>query len=221
MTYYKYLSTDGTAFHGGNGRWSLPTQNDDGTWDPGDWMPPVEGPIVPCINGYHLCQSNDLLDWFAPALYIAEGRGDSVRDGNKTVFREARLLRPVEAYTECMLRLFACDCAEHVLELFESQCPDDDRPRNCIAVTRRYVSGDASDEELAAARDAALVAGDAAGDAAWVAARDAAWVAGDAARATARVAARVAARAAGDAAEREWQVARLLELLALPREEVA
>lgn len=184
-TYYKFLDKDGKPYHGGNGQWSLPTRNDDGTWAPGEWMPPVEGEIMPCENGYHLCETRDLINWFAPALYVAEGRGDNVRDGNKTVFREARLLRPIETLNGRMSRLFACDCAEHVLHLFEARHPEDNRPQDCIAIARRYANGDATKDELAAA-----------GDAAWAAARAARAAAGDA-----------------RAAEQEWQIAWLLKLL--------
>ena len=102
------------------------------------------------------------------------------------------------------VRLFAADCAERVLHLFESKHPDDDRPRKAIEAARAFANGEIDD----AARDAArAAAGDAAGDAAWAAARDAAWAAArDAARAAARAAAGAAARdAAGDAA---WAAAR-------------
>src|ERR1700693_1097961 len=74
-----------------------------------------------------------------------------------------------------LLRLFACDCAEHVLPIFEKQYPDDKRPRNCIVVSRRFANGEATEAERDAAGDAAWAAardaaGDAAGDAAWAAA---------------------------------------------------
>ena len=101
-------------------------------------------------------------------------------------------------------RLFACDCAEHTLGIFERDYPNDNRPRDTIAVARRFADGDATLEELDAARDAAwdaarYAARDAARAAAWDAARAAAW---DAARDAARDAAWTAARDA----EREWQL---------------
>lgn len=65
-------------------------------------------------------------------------------------------------------RLFACDCAEWVLPLFERIYPDDKRPRNAVEVARRFAVGAATDEELAAARVAVTAAWDAEG-AAWVA----------------------------------------------------
>ena len=88
-------------------------------------------------------------------------------------------------------RLLACDYAEHVLHLFEAQCPGDDRPRKAIEVSRRHARGEATEEALAAAWDAAMAA-------AWAAAGAAAWD---------------AARAAAWDAEREWQEQRLRELL--------
>lgn len=99
-------------------------------------------------------------------------------------------------------RELVCDFAERVLPIFEAERPGDRRVRDCIETARRFARGQAGDEELAAARDAAWAAGDAAraagdaaGDAAgaaawvaaWVAAEAAAWVAdGDAARAAER-----------------------------------
>ena len=60
-------------------------------------------------------------------------------------------------------RLFAADCAERVLHLFEAERPDDDRPRKAIEIARDPAAGDAA---RSAARSAARDAGDAAGDAA-------------------------------------------------------
>ena len=65
---------------------------------------------------------------------------------------------------ESKLRLFACDCAEQVLPLFERDYPEDKRPRAAIETARRFANGNATREELAAAWDAV-----------WDAARDATW----------------------------------------------
>ncbi len=97
-----------------------------------------------------------------------------------------------KAKRDRIARLFACDCAQIVLPLFERDNPDDKRPRQAIDVARKFASGDATQAELDAARAAA-----------WDAARAAAW---DAARDAARAAAWDAARdAAWDAA---WDAAR-------------
>jgi hypothetical protein len=73
------------------------------------------------------------------------------------------------------IRLFAADCAESVLHIYEKQYPNDDRPRKAIQAARDYANGVIGTHELAAARDDAWAA-------AWAAARAAAW---DAARAAA------------------------------------
>jgi hypothetical protein len=122
-------------------------------------------------------------------LYEAGYRGERVdvdTGDTKTVVREARLLRRVPTWNERTARLFACDCAERVLPLYERAVPGDTRPRESIAVARRFAAGAATPEELTAAWAAAW-------DAARAAARDAAR---DAARAAAGAAARAAARAA-------------------------
>lgn len=95
----------------------------------------------------------------------------------------AGVIRRFDTWSDHTARLFACDCAERVLHLYESKYPDDIRVRNCIEVARKVANGDLPVEELAAARDAA---------------RDAAWAA--------------AAAAARDA-EREWQTGRLFDYL--------
>src|SRR3990167_5518641 len=77
------------------------------------------------------------------------------------------------------IRLFACDCAERVLPLYELRYPDDKRPRLAIEIARKFASGQATREELAAAGAAAWDARVAAWAAAWDA--RAAWAAGAAA----------------------------------------
>jgi hypothetical protein len=99
-------------------------------------------------------------------------------------------LRAVEGMDK-EIRLFAADCAELVLPIYEKRYPDDNRPRLAIQAARGYANGLITIEELAAARDAGA------------AARAAAWDAGAAARAAARdawAAAGAAARAASAAA---------------------
>jgi len=92
------------------------------------------------------------------------------------------------------LRLMACDFAEAVLHLVPA---GETRPAEAIRVARLFAAGQASREDMAAARDAAGDAAGAAAWAAWAAARDAA---GAAARAAAWAAARDAAGAAARAA---------------------
>jgi hypothetical protein len=69
----------------------------------------------------------------------------------------------------------ACDFAETTLHLVED---GEERPRRAIEIKRRWLCGEATDEEL-------VSAGDAAWDAAWVSTVDAAWYAASAASRTA------------------------------------
>ena len=220
--FYKVLGENGEAINGGNGSWRLPHGK-----RPGKWMPPIEGDLEPCANGYHLCRKKDLVEWLGPTIWLAEAGGKVVRGGNKVVARRARLIKKFDTWNERTARLFACDCAERSLIIYEKQYPDDPRPREAVAVARRFAMGEATQEELdtawAAAWDAAwitarITARVAAWDAAWITARDAARdaariTAWDAARDAAWATARDAAWATARAAEQKWQTKRLFDYL--------
>jgi len=79
--------------------------------------------------------------------------------------------RPQKAERDLRARLFACDCAERVLPLYEAKYPEDNHARSSIECARLFANGEATADELAAAGDAV---GDAVGAAAWAAARAAA-----------------------------------------------
>ena len=215
--YFKVLSADNRSCNGGSTdlAWSLPVENPDGTWTPGEWMPEIQGELELCANGYHLTDADHLLDWLNASVYEAEPSKEMLEGNDKIVCRSVRLLRKMH-WSDRIARLFACDCAERVLPIYEKDYPKDKRPRQAIEVARRYAEGKASDSELAAARAAARAAAwDAAGAAARAAAWDAAWTAawaaaGAAAGAAARTAAWAATRDAARAAERQWQVKRLM-----------
>jgi hypothetical protein len=101
-------------------------------------------------------------------------------------------------FTDKELRLMACDFAESTLHLYTGDSP---APAEAIRVSRLYANGEASSEDLDAARDAAWDAASEAAD------RDAASEA--AARAAARAAwgaALAAARTAASGAEQQKQI---------------
>jgi len=189
-------------------------------------MPEITG-IVPFDRGYHVCTLEQLPEWLHSELYECECDGEHAYHDYKHVFGRARLTRRLSAWNERTARLYACDCAEHVLPLYEAAMPGDTRPRRAIEVARLYADGKATSEELAAAVDdaraaaraaswaaaraaAGTAAGAAAVDAAGAAAVDAAWAA---ARAAAWTAAGAAAVDAAVAAERKWQADRLRVVL--------
>ena len=70
--------------------------------------------------------------------------------------------------TDRELRLIAVKCARQVQHLMK-----DERSINALDVAERFANGEATQEELNAAGDAARAAGEAAGDAAWAAAWEA------------------------------------------------
>ena len=232
MELYKVLDHDGSA-RMGVGKWPLP----DGK--AGEWLE-VKGELVACENGLHLCRRDDLVHWLGPAIFMAEyDGGEMLESDDKIVVRRARLIEKLDTWNDRTGCLFAADCAERVLHIFERNYPDDHRPRTAIEVARKVANGDLPVEALTtaaiAARDAAGDAAKAAGDAAtaatataatWAAAaassaRNAAWCAARAAAwADLFAAAGDAAKAAGDAAawatkvaEQKWQTERLFQIL--------
>lgn len=203
MTYYKWLDTGRTA-HAGF-QWP----------ECGEWVT-VQGEIIPCENGIHYCRESDLLWWINAELYTFEPDESEVVEHNETeatklVCRRGRLVEQVTTWSGRTTRLFAADCAEHVLHLFEQEYPNDTRPREAIETARRYANGEVSAGEASAAKSAAKSA---AQSAAWSAAKSAACAAAkSAAWSAARYAAWYAAWSAAEDAEREWQSARLLDYI--------
>ena len=152
----------------------------------------AEGPIQMCANGMHGSRRIiDALQYAPGAMICRVGLWGEVEEGNdKLVARNRKVLSMIDGTK--ILHEFACRCAEDALKAANVK---DKRSWNAIKVKRAWLEGKATDDKLAAARDAAR-------DAAWDAARDAAEAAAwDAARAAARAAAWDAARdAAWDAA---------------------
>jgi hypothetical protein len=162
MTYYKVLNMDGTSCNGGIAQWNLPHGK-----RPGKWMPAVKD-IALCERGYHICNTDQLVQWLGPAIYEVEYRGEIIESPYKCVAEQARLIRKFDTWTERSARLFACDCADEALKLVKEPDP---RSIEAVRVARLYAIGETSKENLAAAWAAARAA---AWDAAWDAARDAA-----------------------------------------------
>jgi hypothetical protein len=212
MKYYKFLTSEKTGGYS-NFDWTPYLPTDDG---PGEWTPAVEGELVDCENGYHLCDETQILGGYIQSeMYKAEVEDcRPCKDNAKHVCRRVRLVRRVDGWNDKTLRLFAVWCAREALKLVAD--PD---PRSIAAcdVAERYANGEATYEELHAAWDAASAAASAA---AWDPARDAAWdAAWDPASAAASAAARDAAwDAARDAAwDAAWdaQLKKIYEMVGL------
>ena len=229
MTYYKVLKAGGKPANGGTGTWHLPKGK-----RPGKWMPKIDD-IELCERGYHFFRREDLVYWLDEEIWEVKVRGDILFGDDKGVAQQARLIRKVETWNEKTARLFAADCAENVLHIWEKEYPEDKRPHDAIAAARSYAHGEITFEEMSAAwyaaRSASVSAWYAAGSA-WYAARSAAgsaagsasvsaWYAAGSAWYAARSAAGYAARstagsAAGYAARYaagSWQTEKLFEYL--------
>ena len=173
---------------------------------PGRWLPKVTDLKI-CASGWHGCKDGNILEYLNANIYEIETRGKVLEDNDKFAAQQIRLIRKCEGWNEVNARLFACDCAAHVLPIYEKEYPDDKRPRECIKVARKFAHGKATREEMTAAVDAV-------GDAAWAAVRAAAWdAARDAAWDAARDAVRAAAWDAARDAEHKYQARRLMKLL--------
>ena len=203
MKGFKFLQADMRSSRGDEPAWEIGVKRD---------IPKERRKeIVICKYGYHASPTLwDALQ-YAPgpvACLVETGRSVEKQD-DKWVTASLTVVKAVNVDRE--LKLFAADCAEHVLHIYEREHPNDDRPRKAVQATRDFANGKIGAAAGDAARDAAraaarAAAGDAARAAAWAAAWDAAWAATWAA---ARAAARAAAGdAAGDAAwdaEIKWQ----------------
>jgi len=237
MKIYKVLASDGVSpHHGGSGKWFVPKGK-----RPGKWMPVIKD-IQPCERGYHFVNLEQLPTWSGPTLYEVEVRGQVIHRADKSVAEQARLIRKVETWNEKTLRLFAADCAEHVLGIYERVYPKDDRPRKAIQTARDFANGLIDRDAIVnaanayayadarAAYAAAAYAAYAAAHAAYAAyaAAHAAYAAAHAAYAAAPAAAAYAAahaaaayaaahaaydRVFATAAEKEWQFKRLKHYL--------
>jgi len=166
-----FLKDDMCGGYGNEPAWTLGEERDIG-----------DDNLELCSRGYHSSPSwYDALNYAQGSMAcIVEVSKPVQKDNTKQVSRKRKLIKVRNA--EKALRAWDCDCAERALKKAKVT---DERSWNAIKVARLFNNGEATKEDLAAARDAAWAA-------AWAAARDAAW----------------ATRAAW-AAEESWQKKRL------------
>ncbi len=134
----------------GDREWNLP--GDDG---PGKWMPEIEGELKPWNNSYQLCRSpRELLEYMGPDIYLAEFEGEVI-EGEKVLHaRRVRLLAKT-AWDAPAARLFALDCAERVLTVYEAIHPRDHRPRLGLEAARAFLDSKIDQTAFETAKKAA------------------------------------------------------------------
>ena len=138
-----------------------------GSWPkPGVWTTPIE-PVV-CSQGWHLCTPDQMLGWLPHTgcdLWEVEAAGRVSSHTTQHAVEQARLVRRLN-WTQRTERLFAADCAEAVLVVYEaappeprpewiSEGPEDHRLRVAIEVARRFAHGEVGTDELLKAEETA------------------------------------------------------------------
>ena len=203
---YHFLRDDMTTGRGNEPPWTIGESRT------------IVGELIMCERGYHSSPRwHDALQ-YAPGnvackVLVSEPQ---IKDYDKWVSHRRILVAAINA--DRMLRLWACDCADRMLrqERKHGREPDK-RSWDAVAVARRYIDGEATKDDLAAAWAAACsaaawaAAANAAAAAAWAAARNAA----EGAAAWAAAAGNAAANAAAAwwVTEVTWQRQHLDEIM--------
>lgn len=144
MSIFKIIDASGFSCGGGSGQWL-----------PGEWRE-VDGPLVSCRNGLHLCRTPNLVLWLAEdcVVWRAECDGEIIDDGDKIVARRARVVERIGTSTQAVLWHIACWCARYtplgdgrtVWDLLR-----DDRLKHAVDTAEKRAEGGATEEELRAA----------------------------------------------------------------------
>ena len=127
----------------------------DGNKPANKWMPALSDNLIPCSYGYHLCRSQDLIEWLGgDSIYLAEPGDVIIVEDDKIVTNRVRLIKQLN-WDARIARHFACDCAGRVLKYYEYYTPTDERVRECIKTAREFANGKATTQQLGSARSAA------------------------------------------------------------------
>lgn len=108
---------------------------------------------IPCLY-----RSSGVMGALDEVLCEAEYEGECSAWGDMLYVERARITHVCARWTSTTARLFACDCAERTLPLYESRRRDDHRPRLAVGAGRRYARGGIGDKDLRAARRLAQAA---------------------------------------------------------------
>ena len=139
-------------------------------WKVGEWK--KEDSVELCSTGFHA--SEHIYQAFSyvqgEVLARVEVRGESKKEDDKQAWTEMRIKKAYKWTKEESVKL-AVFAAELVIDIYQKQYPNDDRPKKAIEAAKEYIS-DPSEKNRAAARAAraAAYAADAAADAARAAA---------------------------------------------------
>ena len=109
MRAFKFLAAGGIGLYSGFA-WPLPRSG-----APGAWVE-VEGELVPCARGLHVCRVADLPYWLDDELWHVEVEGELVPEDRGLLARRARLVARVEGWDAAAAAALARACVQRVLE---------------------------------------------------------------------------------------------------------
>jgi hypothetical protein len=138
----------------------LTSENGAMSWRIGEWRT-VEGDLACCANGLHaaLTPRESIGHIYGQRWFVAEARGEIVKQDTKFTAREMRIVREIP---DIVLQRFAIWCATDCLGLYENRRPEDKRVSECIQAAEDYLGDTIKVDELTKKREAAA-AGAAAG----------------------------------------------------------
>ena len=131
----------------------LKSWNGNVQWELGKWQK-HKGELELCHEGLHACISPlDSLNYInGDRWFISEAKGKIVKDNDKFVAGEMRLVKEIPII---VLKRFSLFCAKDCLKYYTKKYPDDNRVSECIRITEAYLDGKATLDELSAAGSAA------------------------------------------------------------------
>ncbi|GIV03642.1 MAG: hypothetical protein KatS3mg015_2472 [Fimbriimonadales bacterium] len=107
----------------------------------GLWTYPISSELVPGLNAYHGANVNQLPLWINRDLYVVESLDEWIDDGEKLYTRgPIRIVEHLTGWNKSTARLFATDCAERVLPIWERHRPNEDLLKT-IQAAREYANG--------------------------------------------------------------------------------
>jgi hypothetical protein len=173
------------------------------TWEIGKWVH-EKGKLDICNNGLHCSLYPDQAFSYVQGeiLALVETKGKAIIQEDKECWSDMRIVKAYK-WTKTDSVELAIFAAELVIDIYEKQYPNDDRPRKAIEAAKAYIKDPSGAARAARAAYAAADAADyaaRAADYATARAARAAYAAAYAARAADYATAR-AAYAAGDAAD--------------------
>ena len=113
--------------------------NNDFIWEVGKWYK-TKGKLSMCNNGFH-CSTEplDALSYVSgEVLAVVEVRGKSEKQSDKQCWSEMQILKAYK-WTKKDSVALAIYSAELVLDNYEKEYPDDDRPRKAIEAAKKVL----------------------------------------------------------------------------------